>query len=482
MGLSLYFNSTLATKYKNPSSKLGFLYLFCIFSLIILASQPLFAAEVSISSSQLEWKYPPIKLELAEANLTPAEKDTKQELLRGSQELEGKLHSYGMVYEDPKLAEKLQNLLKVEDFGEKAKGFHFRIYVLKDPALNAMTTPSGSIYINSGLLAAMQDFDQLRLVLAHEVHHILDQDIVHQFNKIKQEVGALKVFQIIAAPAVAVAIGQSDSGTGKVIANVYTAGSLAVNVSYTLSVAGYGRGNEDECDQFALKIFKNKHYNLDSAHGFFMKVESESDRFGQGIHSHLFATHDSGEKRAKRVEELMKEIGYQPQSGSKKVEDDYDLLTRDIRLENAQLNIKLGRVQHGLDDLERLAKTFPEDRQVLNLQGDAYAMLASNPKLLKEELSYKEWKKLKISDLEKQSDVWRAQAITYYDRAIKADASYADPHRGKALLMENKEEWENALDHYRRYLELKPEASDKRYITAKIDRLEKKRSKNEKQS
>ena len=451
--------------------------------LIFLATPTAWTAEVTVSGPEgqavastrsVELKYPPIHLELAEAVLTPEEKNTKRELVDNSQVLEGKLHSYGMVYEDPRLLEKLQSLLSIEDLGPKAKGFKFRIYVLRDPQLNAMTTPSGSIYINSGLLAVLEDFDQLRLALAHEAHHILDQDIVHQFNKIKREVGAIKVLQMIAAPAVAVAIGQSDSDSGKVIANIYTAGSLAVNISYTLSVAGYGRENEDECDRFALNIFKTRRYSFDSAHGLFMTMENESEKYEHGLHSHLFATHDSGQKRAERVAELMKEIGYQPGSAGPKADDGYDELTRQIRLENARINVKLGRVQHALDDLKRLDTRFPKNAEILSLLGDAYAMLAANPKYLKEELSRKEWKKLNIEDPVKHAPVWATQALSYYDQAIAADAMFADPHRGKAALAESREEWAVASAHYRRYLELKPAAADLRFVKAKIERLEKK--------
>ena len=88
----------------------------------IFLSAPYFAlaSEITVSSSTAEWKYPPIRLEVAEAAFTAQEKSAQDELLRGSQVFEGRLHSYGMTYDDPRLIQKLESLLSIEDFGSKA--------------------------------------------------------------------------------------------------------------------------------------------------------------------------------------------------------------------------------------------------------------------------------------------------------------------------------------------------------------------------
>jgi predicted Zn-dependent protease len=440
---------------------------------IILFSQAVGFAAVEVKSNvSAELKYPPIRLEVAESFLTAPQLTTKNELVQASQVLEEHIHMSGMVYDDPDLRAKLYGLIPEELLGEKAKGFKYRIFVIKDPRVNAFTTPSGSIYINSGLLAVLEDFDQMRLVMGHEAHHIIDQDIVHQYQKIKNEVGAIRVLQIVAAPAVAVAIGQSDSSNAAAIANIYTAGNLAVGISLQLSYAGYGRENENECDQYALTLFERNNYSYTSAKRVFEKFDEEQDRFGKGYNYHLFNSHDSGKKRADHVTKFMKDKGYVEKSG--KLSDDFDRLTKGVRLENARLNIKIARVQHALDDLDRLDKVFPGDARVQALYGEAYASLAENTDILKDELSRKEWNKLNIKDKEKQAIIWSDKAASYFEAAIKADVSYPDTYRELALFKEYNEAFSEAIKNYSKYLELKPTASDKRFIKAKLSRLEKK--------
>ncbi|MCG3177190.1 MAG: Beta-barrel assembly-enhancing protease [Candidatus Omnitrophica bacterium] len=389
------------------------------------------------------------------------------------QVFEDALHRSGMVYNDPELEARLYSLIPIEQLGEKAKGFRYRIYVLRDPELNAMIAPTGTIYINSGLLAALEDMDQLRLVIGHEAHHLIDQDIVHYYQKIKNEVGAIKVLQLIAAPAVAVAIAESDSSTAATIANVYTAANLAVSITYQASVSGYGRDNENECDQFALKIFKENSYDYRSARRVFQLFEEEEKRYAKGFQYHLFRTHDSGKKRADQVDQFMKDHGY-VEPVDPRPQDEYEELTRKVRLENARLNIRIKRIQHALDGLGRLDRGRSGDPVVQFLYGEAYAALASDDRILKDELNSKEWRKLGIKDLKAQTVVWRNQALEYYRKAIELDVTYADPHRGIALLKEGVGELQEAMDHYKRYLQITPEPPDKRYVQAKIDRLTKK--------
>lgn len=430
------------------------------------------AGEGSVVASEAELKYPPIHLQVTEASLTPAQKSTKTELIQSSQVFEDALHMSGMVYKDEALEKRLMTLIPEDYLGEKAKGFKYRIFVLKDPELNAIATPTGSIYINSGLIATLEDFDQLRLVIGHEAHHIIDQDIVHQYQKMKNEVGAIKVLQIIAAPVVAVAISEADSSTATTIANVYTASNIAISISYKVSIAGYGRDNENECDQFALTLFEKNSYDYRSARKVFETFDRESERYSKGFRYHLFQTHEPGKKRADYVTRFMKEKGY-VESIEPHAKDEFDTLTKTIRLENAALNIKTSRVQHALDDLDRLNKVYPDNASIQTLYGQAYAALSAHPEILRDELSNKEWRKLKISDIKKQSVLWTGKSEGFYKRALEIDPEFADAYRGLGLLKEKNEAYQEAIEYFQKYLAIKSDAADRRYVQAKIDRLKK---------
>jgi len=417
----------------------------------------------------MELKYPPIRLEVAEANLTPTDHKAKDELVQASQVFEDALHMNGAVYRDEALEAKVNSLIPVEYLGEKAKGFKYRIFILKDPTLNAMATPTGSIYIHSGLLANLDNFDQLRLVIGHEVHHILDQDIVHRFQKIRSEVGTIKVLQLIAAPAVAIAIGESDSKAGATIANIYTAANYAIGISYYLAVMGYGRENETECDMYAVSLFRDHAYELSDAEHVFELFEKEWERFGGGFRSHYFEGHETGKQRAKRVHDYIQEHGLV--AGTPKSDPAYAEFTKALRLENALINIRIKRVQHALDDLDRLEKTFANDPQIAYLRAEAYARLSDDPEMLKKELSRKEWNALKIKDLKKQGVAWAEQAKGMYAESIRKNPQHADAYRGMAILLERLQEDGRAIEKYEEYLKLSPDAKDRRFVEAKVKRL-----------
>ena len=471
------------------SNKLNILF---ISSLGFLCSVTAFAAEtpsaIKLSPAETQtpapakaadFKYPPIRLEVPEATLNKDLKKTKEELIRSSQVFEGGIHQSGAIYHDPELDKVLNSILPIDQLGGEAKGFQYRIYVVRDPTVNAMTTPTGSIYINSGLLAALDNTDELRLTLGHEVHHILDQDIVYKFKKFKDEVGAIRVLQLIAAPAVAVAIGESDADTGRMIANVYTAADLAVSISYQLAFMGYGREDENECDLFALKIFNQNHYDLKNAKRTFEVFDDEHKKYGKGFHSHYFDDHETGKQRAERVQKYMNDVGYKEAADAPKVDLEYHNLTKEVRIENARLNIKVKRPYHAIDDLEELGRLFPDDARIPCLLGQVYTMISGDPKLLQDELSSEEWKKQGVKDKKKQAEVWSAKAADYFNEAIRRDPAYAEPQRELGLLNESKERFEEAIINFEKYLELNPQGKDARYVRSKISKLKDKIAKKE---
>lgn len=430
-----------------------------------------------------EFKFPPIRLEVPEAALDEKLKKIKDELIQSSQVFEGGIHQSGAIYHDAELDRVLKEILPASQLGESAKGFYYRIYVVKDPTVNAMTTPTGSIYINTGFLAALENIDQLRLTLAHEVHHIIDQDIVHKFKKFKDEVGTIKVLQLIAAPAVAVAIGENDADTGRTIANVYTAANVAVSISYQLAFLGYGRENENECDLFALKIFNQNQYDLQSAKRTFQVFENEHQKYGKGFQSHYFNTHETGKQRAERVQKFMKEVGYKESAVSEPKPDlAYIHLTKEARIENARLNIRVKRPHHAIEDLEELSKIFPEDARIPCLLGQVYAMISKEPKLLQDELSSAEWKKQGVKDKKKHADIWEAKAAEFFAQSIAADAAYAEPYRELGLLNEAKEKYPEALGNLEKYLDLNPQGKDTRYVRSKIAKIKEVQIKKEAQT
>src|SRR5690606_4348000 len=71
----------------------------------------------------------------------------------------------------------LDHLLK-DDPGLRYK---LRIYVVKNPEVNAYATGNGIIFINLGLIAQVENEAQLAYVIAHEVIHYKNEHVFNQY-------------------------------------------------------------------------------------------------------------------------------------------------------------------------------------------------------------------------------------------------------------------------------------------------------------
>jgi predicted Zn-dependent protease len=65
----------------------------------------------------------------------------------------------------------------INDLGQKILAafpphpFKYHFYVIKDDSLNAFASPAGHIFINSGLIQAMENEEELAGVISHEIAH-----------------------------------------------------------------------------------------------------------------------------------------------------------------------------------------------------------------------------------------------------------------------------------------------------------------------
>jgi Flp pilus assembly protein TadD len=60
-----------------------------------------------------------------------------------------------------------------------------------------------------------------------------------------------------------------------------------------------------------------------------------------------------------------------------------------------------------------------------------------------------------------------------YRRALELDSKNAKAYRGLGILFERSKRYQQALEEYRKYLELEPNAADRMRIQRRIEELEK---------
>ena len=131
--------------------------------------------------------------------------------------------------------------------------FQYRFFVLETDPYNAFAIPAGYIFINSGLLMAMESEDELAGILGHEIAHVNARHISQKIERSKK-IGWARM----AGMAAGVLMGLA--GAGGDASQAVTQGSAAAAATAELS---YSRENEMQADQLGLIYLNDAGYGGD---------------------------------------------------------------------------------------------------------------------------------------------------------------------------------------------------------------------------
>ena len=143
------------------------------------------------------------------------------------------------LIDDPEIVDFVQetgeSILKVIH----GKYFHYRFFVIKDPALNAFAMPGGLVFVHSGLLEAISTQNELACVLAHEFGHVQGRHVARRMDKMKY----------VSIGTAVMAIAGLFLGKGELGSAMLT-GSLAMGQAMALK---YSQIDEQEADRRAYQ-------------------------------------------------------------------------------------------------------------------------------------------------------------------------------------------------------------------------------------
>jgi predicted Zn-dependent protease len=161
--------------------------------------------------------------------------------------------------------------------------FAFHFYVLKEDVYNAFAGPGGHVFVNSGLLEAMENEEALAGILAHEISHVLCRHISEQIDRAKK---------ISLATAAGVLAGIFLGG-GSDAAGAAMAGSAALGQSVALK---YSRENEREADEVGIKYLTKAGYGCEGLLEILLKMRNKR-WFGPEQMPTYLSTHPALESR-----------------------------------------------------------------------------------------------------------------------------------------------------------------------------------------
>ncbi len=393
--------------------------------------------------------------------LAPELAKLETELINETRRAEDIFYKSGVLYDDGAVTAYLDSIADRMAGEEKfADNIKLNVKIIREPTVNAFAMATGSIYVHTGTLARLDNEDQLANLLGHEISHVVNKDTVYFMHSYHKKTIVYKLFDIILAPT-SVFFG--------ILGDLTQTAFLLFHVA---TVTGYSRVDEARSDREGMLWAKRCGYNTQDCAALMQIFLKEGEKYRRGQEMFFLMMHPTTKWRLSQLKSMAVDAGADVK-GKGESEEFLKSMTK-IKLYNATLNIKWDRFEHARDNIQWVLNKFPGNAEAHFISGEIYRLTAEDKTNLKDELNYKKWFELnkgrKKGELEEE---WMRKAAEEYNTAIKYDAGYGDPYRGLALLYIYKKEKEKAMEYLRKYLEVAPGATDKRYVNSLITRLSK---------
>jgi len=386
----------------------------------------------------------------------------------------------GWVYNDPETNAYLKELGSSLVPAQTPENVTWRFRAIRDLEVNAFALPNGTIYVNSGLLARMENEAQLAGVLAHEITHVVNRHTYLEYRSARKKAVAVEIIQA----------GAGGAGfAGPIAGLVATAMGNLLPLIVVSTIYGYSRDLEHEADVYAVNTLQLRGYDLlQFSRGFeLLRKGPEVDLSKEPV---FWASHPKLADRVQYVSEMAARL--QPNATSLRIgRAEYRFATIGVIRHNAGLALMLGKPRTALATAQRLMAEEPDSADDVALLGDAYRGLGARRPVPDDEESTdaaknearKRLRKMTQAEYEKAlmsdphgTEQWEANATlaeNAYRKALAMDANNANSHRGLGFLYERKDRAAAATDEFKKYLQLAPDAKDARQIRIHIESLEK---------
>jgi predicted Zn-dependent protease len=197
----------------------------------------------------------------------------------------------------------------VESVGKKIlavmppQPFEYHFHVIKEDVYNAFAIPAGHIFVNSGLLAAMENENELAGLLGHEIAHVVNRHISKRIERSKK-INLATMAGMVAGIFLGAAAGDSTA------AQAVTIGSAAAGKTASLA---YSRDDEAQADQLGLEYIQKAGYDPQGLLSVLKKIRSKQWFGSKQIPTYMM-THPALEERLVWVDSWsnLKKIDHAP--------------------------------------------------------------------------------------------------------------------------------------------------------------------------
>ena len=293
-----------------------------------------------------------------------------------------KITKHNLLLENKRLNEYITKIGALILRDNKQVPFEFHFSIVNNSAINAFATPGGYIYINKGLINAVENEGELAGVIAHEIGHANARHVASIIEKSRK---------INAAALIATLAGVVLGGGGEATAAI---ASFSMAGAATLSLK-YSREHEEEADRLGIEYLVGAGY-YPTAMLDFLKIMKKYDYISGSVPSYLL-THPGTDERMFYLDSLIR-TQYR-QKGKKNIVGNLSRIQALLTLDEDDLNVrykqleeslskdpgnvdllytlalaedKLGKINEALNHYQKALSLSPQDEDVLKSLGLIY--------------------------------------------------------------------------------------------------------------
>ncbi len=154
------------------------------------------------------------------------------------------IRNTGLILADPETSQYAQEIGHSLSSHAEEGQHQFYYMVLRDPVVNAAAIPGGFVLINSGLILATRNENELAGVLAHETAHVTQRHIVRQILD-QSHAGLMTTAAMLAAILIGATAGHGSP-------DAIEAGILGAQGAAIQHQINYTRASEFEADRIGI--------------------------------------------------------------------------------------------------------------------------------------------------------------------------------------------------------------------------------------
>lgn len=387
-----------------------------------------------------------------QSGLSPAHQLIHDDLTVRSDQFHRELTRKGLIIKNGELADYIREIggrVVPADIREQS---NIRFYLLRNPTANAMALPDGSIYINVGLVALLENEEQLAMILGHEAAHVIFR---HSIEK---------------------AISESRSKVAANISDIALVGLGLPRVSYLaagLGLMSFSRDQETEADLMGIEYVEASGYNPAQGAKAFERMMSLP--FSAGGKGSIYSSHPGNTERVKNLSKKVA-LGSLPDTATP-ASTTYTQLRRLSLTRSVKMHLQSHHYQLAIDLVERAEGAYGAAAIIQYYRGETYRLMAEYPLEAADEEALLNGKRKPSEQLVNQYlesvDGNRQQAFESFHAALELDPELHKAHKGLGLNAKAVGDHETARHHLETYQVQSSSSREQRYIARMLNEMEK---------